>query len=445
MPRYPQEKAVINGYTITSVLNTGAFAWACSAINSKGEKVFLKEYKSPASKKPWFYQFLEHNKELNSRIASPELQRFCVRHLDSFVFNYGGPTIFQVYEFIEGGCDLGTILDSARKNTKSLTWEQRLIMAKVIMAAIHQLHEKKVVHGDLKPPNIQMIEDTSIRVRYQPKLIDMDYSILSDRRAPWHGDPERGYIGTASYLSPEHFEGRIPEPASDVFTCGIILYELLSKGHPFTAFDDESYKAAVRQNAPPLPKLLGSLSDESSTKLLARILQRCLTTDASKRPTALEVARALNGDFGAKICAPAPIHKHETKKSHEPPKAYSVDAVIPSLVSLGRKEPQPSVERSTLILEGPSGGVIRLNVRTEIGRHLLRQASSEADYADVHQFTVEPLDGLWWIEPIEKTHSATTLNDVVLNRATKLNEGDTIGLCGRISGKKAMPITVKLS
>jgi hypothetical protein len=115
------------------------------------------------------------------------------------------------------------------------------------------------------------------------------------------------------------------------------------------------------------------------------------------------------------------------------------------LVSLGRKEPHPSMERSTLILEGPSGGVIRLNVRTEIGRHLLRQASSESAYADVHQFTVEPRDGRWWIEPIEKTHSATTLNDLVLNRATKLNEGDTIGLCGRISGKKAMPITVKLS
>jgi serine/threonine protein kinase len=373
------------------------------------------------------------------------LQRFCVRHLDAFVFKYGGPTIFQVYEFIEGGHDLGTILNCARKNTKSLTWEQRLIMAKVIMAAIHQLHEKKVVHGDLKPANIQMIEDASIKVRYQPKLIDMDYSILADRLAPWHGDPERGYIGTASYLSPEHFEGLIPEPASDVFTCGIILHELLSKGHPFPAFDDESYKAAVRQNAPPLPRLLGSLSDESSTKLLASILQRCLTTDASKRPTALEVARALNGDFGAKMRATAPIHKDETRKPPAPPKADPVDAGMPSLLSLGLKEPQLRAERSTLVLAGPAGGVIRLNVKTEIGRHLLRQASPEADYADVHQFTVEPRDGSWWIEPIEKTHSATTLNGVVLNSATKLNEGDTIGLCGRISGKKAMPVTVKLS
>jgi serine/threonine protein kinase len=52
----------------------------------------------------------------------------------------------------------------------------------------------------------------------------MDFSLLSDQRAPWHG--HQGYVGTDNYRSPEHMtRGRLPGLASDVFTCGLMLYE----------------------------------------------------------------------------------------------------------------------------------------------------------------------------------------------------------------------------
>lgn len=427
MPRLPQPGNCINGYSIVRHLNAGAMANAYEAKSPSGEKVFFKQYKSPSVAVSWFKDFVAYNREMNRRIESPDLQRFCVRNLASFEAKFGVPTFFQVFEFVEGGHDLGAILERARKSAGAISWEQRLIMAKVIMAAIHQLHEKKIVHADLKPENIQMIEDKTIKVRWQPKLIDMDRSVLADRRAPWHG--HESYVGTPRYFSPEHFEGQVPEPASDVFTCGIILYELLAQGHPFPAEDDEGYKTSVRRNTPPPPKLLGVLPDETATKLMAEKLHLCLSTDARRRPSAIELARALNGQVMV------------TATPEARPKA---EPVASPAATVKARDASPAPTRTKLVIQGPAGS-ISLNVRTTLGRHLLRQASAEANRADEQQFAVEQREGQWWIEPVPSSHAMTTLNEAPLGVPTQLRNGDRIALRGRKSGMTAMPLTVKLS
>src|SRR5262249_25684420 len=106
----------IKGYKIIEHLNTGAMANAYAAVSPDGGKVFLKQYKSPAVSVNWFKPYVEYQKELNRRVGEPSLKRFCVHQIDAFVEPFGPPTFFQVYEFIEGGHDLGTILDTIRKD-----------------------------------------------------------------------------------------------------------------------------------------------------------------------------------------------------------------------------------------------------------------------------------------------------------------------------------------
>ena len=123
-----------------------------------------------------------------------------------------------------------------------MTW------AKVLTAGVAALHESSVVHADLKPANAYLVEDSSIGSGYQLKLIDMDFSLLADRRAPWHGF--QGYVGSDNYRSPEHLtRGGVPEPASDVFTCGLMLYELLAGEHPYWRDDQAEYGALVKAYA----------------------------------------------------------------------------------------------------------------------------------------------------------------------------------------------------
>jgi serine/threonine protein kinase len=109
-------------------------------------------------------------------------------------------------------------------------WQRHATWAKVLVAAVGTLHDAKIVHADLKPANAYLIKDPTIASEYQLKLIDMDFSILADRKPPWQG--YQGHVGTDNYRSPEHLtRGAVPILASDVFTLGLMLYELLA-GRP---------------------------------------------------------------------------------------------------------------------------------------------------------------------------------------------------------------------
>ncbi len=404
MPRVPKAGDEIGGYKLIQHLNTGAMAWSFSARSPEGDKVFFKAYKSPAVAVQWFHPYVVYQQELNRRAREPGLKRFCVKQVASFVHTFGIPTFFQVYEFVEGGHDLETVLAKIRKDPSSLSWNQRLILAKVMMAGIHQLHEAKIVHCDLKPANLQMIIDPSIEAHYQLKLIDMDFSVLADRNAPWNGIA--AYVGTPRYFSPEHLRGEVPKRASDIFTCGIILYELLAAGHPFSAETDEEYYAKIKANDPPMPKLVGALPRESATKYLSEVLQRCLTLDSAKRPTAKEVNLALNGR-----------------------QADSTEVVA---------------RAGTIRLTNGVGTPLSFNIAACVGRDLLRQFGEASRFADDHQFTLEPRDGEWWLVPRPETMNFTLYNEKPLDRPIRLNRGDKIEIGSRASGRTVLPLTVEL-
>jgi serine/threonine protein kinase len=110
-------------------------------------------------------------------------------------------------------------------------------------------------HADLKPANAYLIADPSLEAGYQLKLIDTDFSLLADRRAPWHG--YQGYVGSDNYRSPEHMtRGEIPTLESDIFTCGLILHELLAGVHPYWREDQAEYAKLVREYKLAPPALL---------------------------------------------------------------------------------------------------------------------------------------------------------------------------------------------
>ncbi len=144
------------------------------------------------------------------------------------------------------------------------------------------------MHADLKPANVYLIQDPTITAGYQLKLIDMDFSLLADRRAPWHG--HQGYIGTDNYRSPEHMtRGGVPGLASDVFTCGLMLYELLAGYHPYWTDDQAEYARRVQAYAAKPPVLAGPMPAPADNAQVSACLHRCLSPDPAARPTAAEL------------------------------------------------------------------------------------------------------------------------------------------------------------
>lgn len=423
MPVPAKPNDVVKGYQIVEQLGKGAMAWAYSARAPDGAKVFFKEYSSPTVLVPWFEDYVKYQKELNGRVRLPSLQRFCVRHLESFVEKYYVPTFFQVYEFIEGGHDLESILDKIRANPAALNWHQRTILAKVMMAGIHQLHEQKIAHCDLKPANLQMLEDRTIEAGYQLKLIDMDFSVLSDKVAPWHG--HNPYVGTPRYFSPEHLKGEVPSRESDIFTCGIILYELLGSGHPFPSESDEAYFEYIKAHKVASPKLVGSLTTPDSTQNLVDTIYKCLSPDPAERPSAREVNLALNGKMAVPVSStPIPSKTAETPRPPEP------------------SAPEPGLRSGPIKLTSKAGRSLAFNVTTSVGKHLLRQVDEDSRFADDLQFTLERRGLEWWITPQSGTTNFTVLNGETVLVTTILSGGDCIEIGGRASGKKIMPLKV---
>src|SRR5688572_16216090 len=287
----------LRGYRVTKVFGPGAMAISYAAQSADGRKIFLKQYKSPAPTVIWYEPFVNYQQELAARIRSGKGTHYAVRLVDAFEERWGGPCYFQAYEFVEHGRDLQHILDEERERhrrtrvsplTDPTVWAQHVTWAKVLMAGIAALHESKIVHADLKPPNVYLIRDPTLGAGYQLKLIDMDFSVLADHRAPWHG--HQGYVGSDNYRSPEHLtRGAAPGLPSDVFTCGLILHELLAGTHPYWREDQTEYAHLVRAYAAKPPTLVGPMPGPATNAEVSTALHRCLAPDMTERPTAAEL------------------------------------------------------------------------------------------------------------------------------------------------------------
>ena len=96
----------IRGYRITKVFGPGMMAISYGAQAATGEKVFLKQYKSPAPSVVWYAAFVAYQKELSSRVRNGKAARFAVQQIDAFEENWGGACYFQAYEFVADGADL---------------------------------------------------------------------------------------------------------------------------------------------------------------------------------------------------------------------------------------------------------------------------------------------------------------------------------------------------
>ena len=421
----------IHGYRVTKVFGPGMMAISYGAESHSGEKIFLKQYKSPSPAVVWYRPFVDYQHELSNRISRGKASHYAVRLVDSFEERWGGPTYFAAYEFVENGRDLEHMLDEEReihrRTTKAPTrdpavWARHVTWAKVLMAGIAALHESKIVHADLKPANAYLLEDPSIASGYQLKLIDTDFSVLTDRRAPWHG--HQGYIGTDNYRSPEHMtRGAVPILASDVFTCGLILYELLVGVHPYWHEEQAEYAKRARAHDIKPPALLGIMPPPASNAAVSTILHRCLDPDPARRPSAAEVRAALSGR-GAVVRARAAAHSDAPRKP-----ATTAGARLKS-------------ERIQLV--SPGGESLRIGVRTEIGKAVLRRFGPEAEFWDTKQCTVERRsDGQWIVTPASETVNETLINGTPLTAARALSDGDVIAAGRSAKGISKLPLTAQ--
>ena len=161
-------------------------------------------------------------------------------------------------------------------------------IAAAIADALTAAHDKSIVHRDLKPANVMVAADGRVKV--------LDFGLAKDapRQRPCGcdtdlaGHTEHGVVmGTPAYMSPEQVAGRAVDHRSDIFSLGILLYQMASGERPFAGASSAELASAILRDTPPLvTELRGDLPAD-----LARLIRRCLEKDPGQRiQTARDVA-----------------------------------------------------------------------------------------------------------------------------------------------------------
>ncbi len=171
---------------------------------------------------------------------------------------------------------------------------ERLLSFAVSLAdAVGAAHRKGIVHRDLKPDNILVGEDGRLKVLDfgLAKLLAESADPMSATQLPTEAETQEGKIlGTVSYMSPEQAEGKPVDARSDIFSLGVLLYQMATGQRPFRGDTPISTISSILRDTP------DSILDLNRTlpRHLGRIVNRCLAKDPDRRyQTAIDLRNDL--------------------------------------------------------------------------------------------------------------------------------------------------------
>ena len=185
---------------------------------------------------------------------------------------------YIVMEYVEGI----TLREYLDQRGGKLTWRETVHFASEILSALQHAHENGVVHRDVKPQNIMLLASGELRM--------MDFGIARISRAENQMITPGKTMGSVRYISPEQAKGDVTDAKSDIYSVGIMMYEMLSGRLPFEK--GTAVEVAIQQisTAPPP---LAELAPETPEALI-QITERAMAKDPEQRyPT----AQAMLDDF----------------------------------------------------------------------------------------------------------------------------------------------------
>jgi len=254
-------ETILNGrYALVAQQGSGGMSVIYKAIDrALGRTVAVKILRPSLTTDPAFLDKFRMEARSVANLSHPNIVT---------VYDVGsdGPTHYIVMEMVEG-TDLKKIIKAEGK----LPLDRVLGLAIQICAGIGYAHRSGLVHADVKPQNILVTNQDTVKVT--------DFGIaqaLTDTQPQRRADV---VWGSPHYFAPEQAKGEPPSPASDVYSIGIVLFEMLSGQLPYAgANQQELAMAHIRDSIPMVTKFNPAVPES-----LARIIFKVMSKEASGR------------------------------------------------------------------------------------------------------------------------------------------------------------------
>ncbi len=258
-------------YRLLSPLGSGGMAVVYKAQDlALGRLVAVKILREPLTNDPDFLARFQQEARAAANLAHPNI-------VTVHDFGRDGGRNYIVMEFIEGK-DLKTLI----KEGAPFKPDRALDIAIQICAGIGYAHRAGLVHCDVKPQNILVTPDGRVKVT--------DFGIAKALASLQPGEITDVVWGSPQYYSPEQAAGEAPTPASDVYSIGVVMYEMLAGRLPFVASTQQALAMMHLRDEPPRLTVFNPALPET----LERVVHKVLAKEPSARyRTADQLGRIL--------------------------------------------------------------------------------------------------------------------------------------------------------
>jgi serine/threonine protein kinase len=268
LPRLSPGEIVAGKYRVIGALGAGGFGQVFGAEHVKlGTRVAIKvQTRAGPAASAW------REARAAARLRSPHT----VRIFDVDELPDGSPYI--VMEFLEG-----VSLRQYLQEHQQVPWQRALRWTRELCAALEEAHAAGLVHRDIKPSNIFLLGD--VDESRSVKLLDFGLArALDGSTEQSRSDSSASFAGSPAYMSPEQVRGMAATTASDIWSLGVLLYEMLGGRRPFTGDGPPALFAAVVSDQPtPLLEVAPHIPER-----LGLVVARCLRKAPCERPASVE-------------------------------------------------------------------------------------------------------------------------------------------------------------
>ena len=266
----------IGKYDVLDVLGQGGMGIVYKAIDPAiGRKVAIKMMTGGFAENPDLLKRFQREAQSAGALQHPNI----VIIYELGTHENGNP--YMAMEFIDGES-----LESIVANRKRMSLVDKIGIMIQILNGLQYAHAHGIVHRDVKPANVMVLKDGSI------KIVDFGIARISDNSMTKTGQ----IVGTINYMSPEQFNGHVVDGRSDIFSAGVLWYEFLTGALPFDGAETPSVILKILNDAPPpLKNHLQSFPPELEETLLRALSKDREERYASAEDFAFDLARIQEG------------------------------------------------------------------------------------------------------------------------------------------------------